>query len=184
MSALETEASRVISPLVRDFAVGLDATAQSLVAIWSIKTAMVFECTNPTKHWFYTAAERERVRALLAPPDGTSIWIGRHAQSNVSFGEARRLSGALPKDRSPLSDGYVTTFALARLVIQTLTVRRRPELKVVRTTLHVAPGPWDRSLIRVWPLAAAVIRWPPELSLSEHGLTLEELSARFTPPVA
>jgi hypothetical protein len=43
----------------------------------------------------------------------------------------------LPKENAPLGDGYVVTFALARLAIQLLTVRHKPEFLSSRVTLEV-----------------------------------------------
>ncbi len=70
----------------------------------------------------------------------------------------------------------MTTFALAHLVIQVLTIRRPRNPRA--TTLHSRPGPWDdRGLIEIWP-PSGVVRWPPRLTFREEA-DLDELSGRF-----
>lgn len=179
MSDLEKEAQPVIRPLMNDISVPLDRWQQYLIALWTIKTAMVFECTIPARERFYSKADRDRLLTAFAPPDGTSMWLGRFERSNLSFIQAVRLFGTIPKANAPLGEGYVVTFALARLAIQILTVRRKPEHRSARVTLAVKPGPWERKLSQIWPIKPPMY-WPPARSFSEEGV--QELCKRFTNP--
>ena len=176
MSDLETAARPIIGPLMSDMALTLDRGQQHVIARWSTKTAMVFECTNPTKDWFYTPAERQDLVAGTLPV-GTSNWLGRFDRSNLSFVQAQRLFGSTAA--TVIGDGYLTTFALARLAIQVLTVRRHADHRATRVTLDVHSGPWDRALVQIWP-PRAIVQWPPALSFSEERLTA--LCKRFTNP--
>ena len=143
----------------------LDGGDQHLVAAWCMKTAMVFECTKPDKSHFYTRAEREHLRSSLNLPAGTALWIGRQHRSDFTYCHARQLRGTRPGDEVVLSEGHVTTFAAARVVLQILTVRRTPEYegRLRQITLDATPGPWSRrggrGLIQIWP-ASPSIRWP------------------------
>jgi hypothetical protein len=177
MSDLEKVAQSAIRPLMNDVSIPLDRPAQHLIAVWSMKTAMVFECTDPTKNWFHKQADRQHVRETLALPVGTMVWVGRFERSNVSFVQGMRLFGAMPENNPVLGDGYLTTFAIGRLVVQLLTVRRKPEFQQRRLTLEVNPGPWDEALRQIWPTAPTV-QWPPAVSFSEQDL--EKLCKRFT----
>lgn len=169
----------MIRPLMNDISVPLDRWQQYLIALWTIKTAMVFECTIPANERFYSKADRDHLLTAFAPPVGTSMWVGRFERSNLSFIQAVRLFGTLPKDNALLGEGYVVTFALARLAIQVLTVRRKPEHRSSRVTLEVKPGAWDRKLAQIWPTKPPMY-WPPARSFSEQGV--QELCKRFTNP--
>jgi hypothetical protein len=160
-------------------ALRLGRTQQGLLAAWGVKTAMVFECTDPTGAWFYTKAERVHLRTSLSPPLGTLIWLGRHERSNLTFCEARKLFGPRPENDPVLSEGYVITVAVARLVMQILTIRRHAEHEGRFAWVRAKPGPWSQSLVQIWPSQPS-IHWPPASSFSEPAL--DELSQRFTNP--
>jgi hypothetical protein len=177
MSDLENRAKRWLGPMLQDLSIPLDQTAQALVARWSVKTAIVFECTNPTKQWFYSVGERRGVMAQRAPED-TLVWIGRCARTDSSYAEGKKLLDVIPGDKSPLSDGYATTFGLGRLVVQVVTLHRKPGREGVKATVHTRRGTWKESLVQVWPPSSGV-RWPPRVSFSESGPTLDDLSGRF-----
>jgi hypothetical protein len=180
MSNLEGEAKILLGPLINDVSLRLDAAQQQLIAVWCTKTAMVWEFTGRARNWFYSTAEREHLRTDRSLPADTRIWIGRHQSSNIAFCSGRRLSGATPTDKPALSDGYVTTLAIARLAVQILTVRRAPNHHDEgRLSLRSHPGPWNNLLIGIWPPVAG-IWWPPTLSFSEPNL--EDVSRRFTNP--
>ena len=180
MSNLEGEAKIFLGPLINDVSLPLDLVQQHLIAAWCTKMAMVWEFTGRKRHWFYSMSERENLRTNRSVPSDTRIWLGRHESTNVTFCSGRRLSGAIPKDKPVLSEGYVTTLAIARLAIQILTVRRAPDHDDKGPLpLRSRPGPWNDLLVGIWPPGAGVW-WPPVLSFSEP--TLEDVSRRFTNP--
>jgi hypothetical protein len=165
---------------MNDISVPLNGWHQHLIALWTIKTAMVFECTVPARERFYSQADRDHLLTAFSPPADTSMWLGRFERSNLSFIQAMRLFGTVPKDNAPLGEGYVVTFALARLAIQVLTVRRKPAHLSSRVALAVRPGAWGRKLSQIWPIESAMMHWPPARSFSEEGV--QELCKRFTNP--
>jgi hypothetical protein len=173
-----------MSPLISDFALTLALQEQSLLFRWAIKTSIVFERANPTRRWFYTRGEAHRLRTCSTVPDWTTVWIGRHAQSQGGYTEGRRLLEARPD--SFFNDGYVNTFAFDRLVLQAVTQRRDPAARAprgrVRLTLKAQPGPWEHTLVQIWPTKRDEVRWPPPRSFSESGITLDELAGRFRAP--
>jgi hypothetical protein len=186
MSDLETEAKPLITPLLADLAIPLDRPIQRVIARWSIKTAMVFEF-SPGKGWpsLFTAADRQ----IIADPHSARlpadivVWIGRKAESDVTLAAARRLLHPIPiepaRGPSPIEEGYGTTFAFGRLVLQVLRVKRRENSAPGITTIHPRQGPWGQLLSQVWPSRRAVVQWPPPASFSEAGTTLDDLSERF-----
>jgi hypothetical protein len=176
MSDLETVARPIIGPLTQDFAGWLSREQQRIVACWAVKTAMVFEGINDPARWFYSDTERASFVSPSAPPPGTTlIWIGRYAHSDASYGQGRRLGG---DNQGVLHEGYATTFALGRLVIQILTMRLKERLDV-RLTLDIKRGRWNDSLVKIWPVGAPSVWWPPSLSFGTSWMDLDELSERF-----
>jgi len=135
MSDLENRSKALVGALMSDISMRVDRVGQDLITVWAVKTAMVFECTNPAKRSFYTRAERERLRTALEAPADTLVWLGRQERSSLAWCEARRLFASHPPGNTILSDGYVTTLAISRLVIQILTVRRAPGGEGVRVAL-------------------------------------------------
>ena len=127
------------------------------LARWSVKTAIVFEATGP-RDWpsLFTAADR----ALVADPDatslppGTMVWLGRHAESNVTFAGGRRLLQPVvigaTRGPSPIEAGCATTLGLARLVIQVLRIKVCEDSAVMTVTLHPKPSPWGSLLTHIW----------------------------------
>jgi len=181
MSTLEGYAKKVLTPLMTDISFSLDSVQQWLLSIWAVKTAMVFETTDHTRTWFYTQDERKELLEFSKPPDGTVVWIGRHAQSNVVDGIGTFLH-ASESPTNPLTEGHVTSFLLFRLIIQVFTLRIKPQFQHVDfMRVHLKPGPWNRSLIQVWPIRRRLAPWPPPRSFSDHGTSFEELSKRFIP---
>ena len=79
-----------------------------------------------------------------------------------------RLFGTIPQTNAPLEDGYLVTFALARLAIQVLTVRHKPEHRSSHVSLKVKPGPWNTMLSQIWPTKPPIF-WPPARSFSEEA---------------
>lgn len=181
MSDLETHAKRIIGPLLNDFALPLKRAEQWLISMWGIKTAMVFECTSPRKQWFYSDVERQTVSESYTPPTDTIIWLGRYVGSESLSGEGRSLFRAETKGGVTSGDGHVTTLVIRHLVIHLVTFRPAPQFKAAQKIVHVKSGPWNQSLIQIWPLQNAVVRWPPRLSFSDYGTTPDELNQRFVP---
>jgi hypothetical protein len=184
MSNLESRVRPLIGAMMQDFTLRLDRTQQHLVAAWCVKTAMVFELTNPLKVNFYTQAERELLRSRLTIPDGTLMWLGRQYQSDFTYCHGRKL-WTRPNEGRVLSEGFVTTLAAARLVLQAITVRLATERPPIsRVQLHeTRPGPWGgaRGLVPIWPTTASIL-WPPAWSFREPDL--EPFSQRFGAPSA
>jgi hypothetical protein len=85
MSNLESVAKSVIGPMARGEQIELDAANQLLVALWSMKTAMVLDTQRGRNRWLYSRAERDLLYKALAKsaltpplPLGSFIWIARY----------------------------------------------------------------------------------------------------------
>jgi hypothetical protein len=178
MSELEHHAKSVLSPLMWDISFGLDRKQQAIVAVWSVKTAMVFEHISRTRPHFYSQEEREGLRQSLCFPEETTIWIGRYAQSNALLAESHLLSN--PKEKnSVFNNAVVVTFAIQRLVIQVLCLRHKSGVQAGRYS-PMQTKRLGRYLHQIWPIDNSATRWPPSLSFSDSGVTLDDLSTRFS----
>ena len=158
MNKLEIAAKPVLASLINDLALPLSRSEQSTLSRWSIKTAMVFEMTSGKK--FYSQDEQEELRTSGALPPHTRVWFGRYAQSNILCGEGRYLHENTSSNPNPFGGGYTATLLMRRLVIQVLTVRRKPEFQEILAKLHINAGPWHKNLIPIWPINERQ-EWPP-----------------------
>lgn len=177
MSRLENSAKPFLEPLIHDSAGTLDFSQQGLLSFRSTKTAMVFECVDRTKNWFYSDSERQHVPRWGTPPAGTLIWIGRYANGLSLSAQGNNLSS--PRDKSPLSAARVTTLLVGQFAIQVLTVRSKAGGDAVGFIPETTQSPWDRLLTQVWPVVDPVIRWPPVLSFNDSENRFEKLVQRF-----
>jgi hypothetical protein len=177
MNGLEVEAKPVLASLINDLALPLGTSEQSTLSRWTMKTAMVFETTSGKN--FYSQAEQHERRTSGALPLETTVWLGRYGQSNILCGEGRYLHENTPSNPNPFRDGYATTLLMRRLVIQVLTLRRKPEFLEADARLRMKAGPWDKNLIQIWPISEQTLQWPPTLSLSNYTIDFPTLSRRF-----
>ena len=165
--------------LINDIAVDLDVEQQRGLALWAVKTAMVIEGVKQAKNGFYTPEERSAFRQTLVPPVQTAVWAGRCAQSNNLHGEARKLHVSNPTATNPLEDGCATTFVIGRLVLQVLSIKRKPEAMHGSLRLRMRSGPWDAKLAPIWPVEKMRVSWPPPGSFSDLDDGLRDLRRRF-----
>jgi hypothetical protein len=179
MSGLESAVRRTMGGLINDIAIELDAEQQRALALWAVKTAMVIEGVKQAKNGFYTPQERSAFRQTLVPPMQTAVWLGRCAQSNNLHGEARKLHVSNPTATNPLEDGCATTFVIGRLVMQVLSVKRKPNAMHGSLRLRMRSGPWDKKLVQIWPVENQRVAWPPPESFSDLDDGLRDLRRRF-----
>jgi len=180
MSELEETARKTMGPLINDISLRLDSQRQRILALWGCKTAMVFEGAKQEKNKFYPKIARQLLCQKQALPDDTMVWIGRFSQSNLLHAEGRKLVARQSTPDAPAEDGCATTFVMKRLVIQALSIKRKPESHAANIRLEVQGGSWDRKLIQVWPVADRTLSWPPSQSFGEHDNSLKELIRRFS----
>lgn len=179
MSRVESAVRRTMGGLINDIAMDLDAEQQQGLGGWALKTAMVIEGVKQSKNGFYTPDERSAFRQALIPPVETAVWVGRCAQSNNLHGEARKLHVSNPTASNPLEDGCATTFVIGRLVLQVLSIKRKPDAMHGPLRLRMRSGPWDTKLRQVWPVEKPRVSWPPPESFSDLDDGLRDLRRRF-----
>lgn len=179
MSELESKVRATMGSLINDLSFLIDREQQGAVASWAMKTAMVIEGMKQDKNNFYSVEQRHSFRSALIPPPDTAIWLGRCVQSNLLHGEARKLHARKSATPNPLDDGCATTFVVGRLVIQLLSVKRKPETGQCDLRIRMRDGPWERKLMQVWPIERERVNWPPPESFNDLDDDLRDLRRRF-----
>jgi hypothetical protein len=179
MSDLETAVRSAMGGLVNDISMTLDEQQQRLLALWAVKTAMVVEGVKQAKNNFYSVEQRRDFRMTLVPPRETAVWLGRCAQSNLLHGEARKLHVSNQNANNPLEDGCATTFVMGRLIMQVLSVKRKPDSSRASLSLKIRAGPWESKLVQIWPVEKQRVNWPPPHTFSDFDDELRDLRRRF-----
>lgn len=177
MSNLEAAMQSLASPMIDSGTpTVLDVNRQTLMATWAVKTAIVLEFARPSKtvvYRYYTTRERQRVKDMLMPPDNVFVWLGRHVnRSPGCHGLFHVLAGL--RRGTEVVRGHASTFWFGQLVIQVLA--HRPGEIRVGDRVPVRSGPWDTTLLQIWPPHQYASMWPPPAMTIE---ALKVLGFRF-----
>jgi hypothetical protein len=166
MSRLEEAVKPTVGPLLHDISFLLDLSAQTTLALWAVKTAMVIEAITASHRTLcYSRTEREQLRTTFTIPARTDIWVGRYfAQGLATHGTDIGLN--LPEIPN-VANACATTIIVGHLAIQVLTVHVRPEHSD-RAIAAVPQVALRQSLTPIWPTTRAV-SWPPPLSFTNSG---------------
>ena len=178
MSDLELHAKPVVGPLLNDVSFSLDSSQQSALAQWSVKTAMVFEATDRSRDWFYSAADRQGLSAsVFQIVPGYGLVDTCRATSCV----ARRGSctsirrGVKSVRRRPRHNSCNSA---ARHSSSHGAAQARVRGSGTGGT-QCQRGPWESLLSQIWPTETARVKWPPGMSFDDSGISFPELSGRF-----
>jgi hypothetical protein len=169
MSRLETENIPIIGSMFQDLSIPLDEAQQHTVAVWAVKTTMMFESTKGRKaeNRFYTRKEGVNLRASREIPNLTRIWIGRIAGSHLN---QTGTDFALLSGSTRIGTASVSTIIAGYFVTQIVTIHPASELaKQSMIELHLKPGDWDTMLISIWPVEQPTVTWPPNASFTNGG---------------
>jgi hypothetical protein len=178
MSQLESETKPVVESILDGVVSALDTSAQSTLGGWAVKTAMVLEATDPNRPWFYSNDERYRLRTMRSVPQRTSVWIAKCVNQGDIYSAAKDHRRN-PGDNSIRA--FSVTMAFGSLAFQVVTVKASAAIPPnVAVTYDVSEGPWDATLVQVWPTSQSPRVWPPTYGLdSDRGL--EALTERLNP---
>ena len=178
MSKLENEAKPVLESILDDKLKDIDASDQSTLARWAVKTTMVLDAIDSNRPWFYSEDERKMMRAALAVPQRTSVWIAKCVNQPNIYSAAKSLRTA------PGDDGvhaFVTTMAFGSLALQVVSIKTPAAIpENIAVTYDLREGPWDQTLVQMWPTSQNPRTWPPCYGLAgEFGL--DALTERLSP---
>jgi hypothetical protein len=139
---------------------------------------MVLETIDASQTWFYSENERRLMYVLQAIPQRTSVWIAKCRNQPNVHSEARH-----PRSTSDDAGAhaFAVTMAFGSVAFQVVTIRLPAEVPANATvTYDVTDGPWDQTLIKIWPTSLNVQAWPPAYGL-DGDLGLKALTERLSP---
>lgn len=137
-----------------------------------MKTAMVMDSTTKKDvDFFYTMHERKSLMESRVISPRTFVWLARFIGGASIVGgystDTRYRLDLLPGSH-PIR---TTTFLIGSVMIQVMTIHvlkvfniLAPDENGYRTAmLDPIPGPWDDTLVSIWPTKRSVY-WPPPLA--------------------
>ena len=165
MSDLESRSKPVIEPVLGDVVQVLNAKDQRTLAVWAVKTAMVYEALRLNQPWVFTQGERELLRESWLLPPRTKVWIAKCVNLPGPCCAASDLFSKRPAS-SDQERAHVTTMAFGPLAIQVVNFRLPyviPDSTDI--TADLRPGPWRLTAAQVWPSLWPLMPWPPPIGL-------------------
>jgi hypothetical protein len=73
-----------------------------------------------------------------------------------------------------------TTMAFGFLAFQVVSIRTPPEIPThVPVSYEVSDGPWEQTLVQIWPTSDRLLTWPPYYGL-DGDLGLDTLTERLS----
>jgi hypothetical protein len=176
MSDLENRVKPLLEPMLDGKRTILDFAAQTTIAVWGMKVAMVLECIDASEGARFTGQERMRLRTLSVIPSRTSAWLAASAQPYFMFSARTEHRASIPTNAT----GFATTVVFGHVALQYFTIRLTPPVpEDARVTVDVRAGPWAEVTIPIWPVSRDFITWPPEMGLNEEE-GLNRLAERFS----
>jgi len=178
MSRLETVAKPLFESILDQQPVAIDPSAQLILARWAAKTAMVLDTIDSNRTWFYDETERLLMCETQIIPQRTSVWIAKCVDHPNIYSAAKDL-WASPNNADV--HAFATTMGFGSLALQVVSIRVPAKIPAnVAVTYDVTGGPWDQTLVQVWPASQNALSWPPKYGLKDE-LGLEALTERLNP---
>ncbi|MEE8553371.1 MAG: hypothetical protein V3S72_08735 [Desulfobacterales bacterium] len=169
MSRIESNTKPILISILEDKLNAMDSSSQSTLASWAVKTSMVLECINPERTWFYTDDERQLMCATQSISPRTSVWIAKCVEQSNIYSAAKDLRTS--KENNGVH-AYATTLAFGSLAFQVVSIKVPKTIpNNVTLTYDVTEGPWEQTLVQVWPIIQESVGWPAGYGLNgERGL--------------
>jgi len=123
MSGLEGRCKPILEPLITGHPARLGPDAQAVLALWAVKTAWVFQSTNPATSTC-TADQKRAIGVDGTVPDGVQVLLGGYQETgdNVvcTYWYTAGSTTVAQPDRL---DASATTLVIGRAVLQVLQMR-------------------------------------------------------------
>jgi hypothetical protein len=119
MSDLESEAKTVLVPMTRGESVVLTESEQKILALWAVKTALMFKALEISSPTFNRAYYGNVYSELPDPPQRRSyVWLGRFDPDVISGHYHTR--NLFPSDSGVAGEahGFLSAFSLVQVVFQ------------------------------------------------------------------
>lgn len=163
MERLEAETRPILTPLIQGQDAVLAPNDQRTLAVWAVKTAMVFDLFTRAPEPFFNQSERiaMRDRRGTPPPEQllvslASIRGATHVASGIDY---RVMYAASHRPNDPPGAAYCVTLSAGHAVFQVLAVRNFEDLRRVDPPFSVAA--WNPAEARLIPATDASVHWPP-----------------------
>ncbi len=180
MSILENEAKPALESILDDKLKDIGPSAQSILARWAVKTAMVLECIDSNRTWFYSKDERQTMRSAQSLPPRTSVWIAKFINQPNIYSAAKDLRTTAGNNEA---HAYATTMVFGSLALQIVSIKTTLVIpENVPLNYDVRDGPWDQTLVQIWPPSQKSLAWPPHYGL-DGDLGLDALTERLSPAI-
>src|SRR5262245_9550643 len=135
MSRLEKEAQPIIVKMMRAASFLITTSEKLTLARWILKTAIMYELTQPDARYFNATDRYNLFKSLLLPPSTlifAAQFISRsRLQNSFATGVKTRTSRpplAVKHDNNLLEvDAFTATFVIEAFAIQIFTLRRPPK---------------------------------------------------------
>ena len=144
MSRLETRVQPIIDRLRVEPTCELNDEDCGILALWSCKTAMMFEASRPPDWWAFTDLDRWLLCQKDLMPERVEIWIVKSVNLDTCTGEMRRLTNPDRPER-----GGITTMCFSPLVIQVKKLHIPTAKLGVHITVDERPDEWNEALLRI-----------------------------------
>jgi hypothetical protein len=176
MSDMETDMSRVMTPLINGARTTITASEALRIVQWSFKTAVMYEWrearmnNNPR---YFKPSDRLAFYRLRQLPDHFWVFVGHYVGPDALW------TADIPNTMNIIFEGhphnfpaYSLTFAIRQLALHVFSFRYPKESGASRISFKL-PGVYRRALI---PLHGRLTdsTWPPELHFDDEGI--KELS--------
>jgi hypothetical protein len=164
MNDLETAAKPWLTPMIHGITTTLPPDAQSTIAAWATKTALILEYARvpprtPAPQWLAWLFDRGS-----CPPEA-HVWLAAYARTNwMAHCVARGLAFGRPDRPADIPDGELVTVVVGHLVFQVLVWAHGQNF-----TIGVHPY-LQPAVLAVWPPRGETLTWPPPLWLDEAGV--------------
>jgi hypothetical protein len=180
MSDLENQVKPIIESFLLGEQVSLNPCDQTTLAVWICKNAMVCETFRLESLWFFTSQERKLFRESIDLPLHTFIWIAKSVGFTGLFYTGSDLSGIAIKPINQVN-ASITTMAFGPIAIQILNLKMvNPFPQNMTITGNPQPGPWNQTIIQIWPITVDLVLWPNEIGLNGE-LGLDNFARRWGP---
>jgi hypothetical protein len=173
MSRLESAVKPILVPAItrEGLPYVLDERGQYLAATWALKTGFILDVTQ-SKEPLAPRFLIDSLYARMRPPHQVTIWIGAHYRARedpVNSVYVPRPLGLEPSEETPdAPSGSGHAYFLAVAGVCFLIIGHHYGNRVVFT----CGEPWKDALIKIWPIEARQISFPPEFMMDRDFIDL------------
>jgi hypothetical protein len=162
MSVIESDAKRVVMPMMLGQGLFLDESAQRLLACWVALKVIVVD-QSPPGAAVISPEERKAFMEQGAMPERLHIELASCGEAPWDTAMAKRTGNLFPMEKRPSDliaaagrkNIQTTTFGIGKLVVHSIA-RAADAVNLAEMVAFSKP------LIKLWPLTGNAIIWPPK----------------------